>query len=72
MFNKPWYNSEQIKKYKLGKFYKATMKQQPVLCRVIEFERITNYVLEDYYCELGRLNAIKFKPFLVPTLGYFI
>jgi tRNA A-37 threonylcarbamoyl transferase component Bud32 len=43
-----------------------------VVCRVIEFERMTNYILEDYLNELMMLDSIKMKGFTVPTLGYHI
>lgn len=42
------------------------------LCRVIEFDRITNYVIEDYLCDLTRLEQLKMRKSIVPTLGYYI
>lgn len=43
-----------------------------VICRVITFDRMTNYVLEDYFSELAKIEMIKLKFYVVPTLGYFI
>jgi len=53
-----WYSSDKDKKHKLGLFYKATLKQQSVLCRVIEFDRMTTYVLDNYFEELTKLKKI--------------
>ena len=43
-----------------------------MLCRVIDFDRITNYILEDYFTELAIYDKIKMNPYIVPTYGYFI
>jgi hypothetical protein len=67
-----WYSTDRDKKHKLGVMYRATLKQQPVLCRVIEFERITTYVLEDYFEELTKLKKIKITPHLVFPIGYHL
>eukprot|EP00347_Sterkiella_histriomuscorum_P012447 403368538 len=72
LFNKSWYQTTKDKKHKLGVFYKASLKQEIVLCRVIEFDRMTNYILEDYFNELAIIEQIKMKQYTVPVLGYFI
>ena len=71
-FSKPWYCQEKQKKNKLGLLYKATLKQEDVICRKVEFDRITNYTLEDYFTEVSVFEQIKMRPFLVPFLGYYI
>jgi hypothetical protein len=63
--------------------YKATLKLaenrgpsteslEQCICRVIEFDRITNYVVEDYMVELTKLETLKLRKSILPTLGYFI
>lgn len=42
------------------------------IARVIQFERITNYVIEDYLGDLAQLDILKFRKALLPTLGYNI
>lgn len=72
---KPWYSSnvaDPSRKHRLGAYHKATLNKQSVLCRVIQFERMTSYILEDYMSELGRFKVIKMKQYMVPTLGYSI
>lgn len=72
LFNKPWY-TDSVRKHKLGSFYRATMnKKSGVICRVITFERMTSYILEDYFSEIGRLKKIKMKNYIVPVEGYSI
>ncbi|CDW78463.1 protein kinase domain containing protein [Stylonychia lemnae] len=72
LFNKTWYSSQKDKKNKLGVFYKASLYQEIVLCRQVNFDRMTNYILEDYFIELCILDQIKIRSSLVPVLGYYI
>lgn len=51
---------------------KATLKQETVLCRAIDFERVTTYVIEDFFDELTRLKQIRITPYLLFPLGYHI
>ena len=57
---------------KLGCFHKATLRNEQVICRVVELERITNYVLEDWWNEMGKYEAVRGLKgtYLVGTLGY--
>eukprot|EP00347_Sterkiella_histriomuscorum_P021348 403334300 len=71
-FSKIWYQTDKDKKNRLGVFYKATLKQQPVLCRVLNFDRVTTYVIEDYFGELSRLKQIKMTKHTLFPLGYHI
>ena len=82
-FYRPWYVTPKDKKHRLGLLYKASIKLkenkapstealESCLCRVMEFERITNYVIEDYLVELARLETLKLRKYIVPTLGYYI
>jgi hypothetical protein len=71
---KPWYanNAEDAsRKHRLGTIYRATLNQKRVLCRNIEFNRLTGYVLEDFFHGLYKLMKIKIKPNIVPILGYY-
>ena len=55
----------------LGQIYSASLKQNDEnVCRVIEFERITNYVMEDYFDRLAIIKAIKMDDYIVNTLAY--
>lgn len=50
--SRPWYSSNEkdsTRKHRLGVVHKATMNKKNVLCRVINFDRITSYILEDYF-----------------------
>ncbi|CDW80512.1 protein kinase [Stylonychia lemnae] len=71
-FQKSWYSSERDRKFRLGQLYKATLKQQPVICRKIEFERVTTYVIEDFFGEMNRLKMIKMTQFTLFPIGYYI
>jgi hypothetical protein len=51
--------------------YRATFNQQRVLCRNIEFDRLTSYVLEDFFHGLNKLLKIKIKANIVPILGFY-
>lgn len=42
------------------------------IARVIQFDRITNYVIEEYLGNLAHLDILKFKKSLLPTQGYNI
>lgn len=70
-YYKPWY-SHDSRKHKLGHLQKATVNQLNVLCRSITFERMTSYILEDYFNELSRLKQIKMKPYMHGVIGYHI
>ena len=72
-FTKSWYPGDaSSKKHRLGIFHKATLNKQSVLCRVITFERMTSYILEDYFNEVSRLKQLKMKSYILPILGYNI
>jgi hypothetical protein len=82
-FNKPWYSTQAHKKAKLGSLFKATLKMQEnhgpstdsieqCICRVIEFDRMTNYVIEDYLSELAKFELLKLKKFMMPTLAIYL
>ena len=85
-FNKPWYSNPKDKQRRLGALHRATLKLndnrggpgtggsglERCICRVIEFDRITNYVIEDYLAELTRVETLKLRRHIVPTLGYLI
>ena len=38
---------------------------------MIEFDRITNYVIEDYMTELTKLEVYKLRKSILPTLGFY-
>jgi hypothetical protein len=43
-YSKPWYSSDKDRKNRLGVLKKCTFKKKEgVLCRVIDFDRITTY-----------------------------
>ena len=42
------------------------------LARVITFDRITNYVIDDYLNELTLIESLKLRKSIVPTLGYIV
>lgn len=76
-YTKPWYSAsatDATRKHRLGIFNIATLVQNgqttKVLCRTINFERMTSYILEDYFAEVGRLKKIKMKNYIVSPLGY--
>ena len=82
-FSKAWYATPKDKAKKLGQLYKATIKpkdngkpgsggSEQCIARVIEFDRITNYVIEDYLGDLALLEILKFRKAILPTLGYHI
>jgi len=48
------------------------MNQTNVLCRQVQFERLTSYILEDFFSEIGRLKMIKIKDYIVTILGYHL
>jgi hypothetical protein len=64
--------------------YKATLRlkenkgpstsstSESCICRVVNFDRITNYVIEDYLVELAKFEALKFRKYMVPTIGYLV
>ena len=37
---------------------------------MINFDRLTSYLLEEYFAEIGRIKQIKMKNYVVPPLGY--
>jgi hypothetical protein len=56
-------------------FHKATLSDIPnitgkVLCRMVTFDRLTSYLLEEYFTEIGRLKKIRMKDYVVPPIGY--
>ena len=64
-FEKPWYNvKNKSTKSKLGKFYHSTLKkhskdkEKPCLCRLIDLERISAYVIEGFENRMKNLNNI--------------
>jgi endonuclease III-like uncharacterized protein len=68
-----WYSSnasDSTRKHRLGVIHRGTMRQNNVLCRVITFERMTSYILEDFFKDLSQLKKMKVKNFIVPILGY--
>jgi hypothetical protein len=58
--NRPWYSTPKDKARRIGELHKATLRMnedakapsssgsESCLARVIKFDRITNYVIEDY------------------------
>lgn len=73
IFTKPWYSAistDSSRKHRLGVFHRGTLNKQKILCRVIAFDRLTSYILEDYFSEISRLKKIKMKSFLVLPKGY--
>jgi hypothetical protein len=55
--------------------HKATLVDIPningkVLCRMVTFDRLTSYLLEEYFTEIGRLKKIKMRDFVVAPIGY--
>jgi hypothetical protein len=84
-YNKPWYSNPKDKAKRLGVLHKATLRMkedskaapsssgtESCLARVIHFDRITNYVIEDYLNELSLIEGFKLRKSIVPTLGYYI
>ena len=46
--------------------------KQNVICRSIIFDRITTYLLEEYFNELSRLKQMKLNLFTHPVIGYLV
>eukprot|EP00347_Sterkiella_histriomuscorum_P011008 403374097 len=66
---KPWFKQQQQKKTKLGVFHKATFNKEIVIARVLNFDRVTTYVINDYLGQLARLNQIKMAKHTLFPLG---
>lgn len=83
-FNRPWYSTPKDKAKRLGALHKATLRMredskspsssgsESCLARVITFDRITNYVIDDYLNELTLIESLKLRKSIVPTLGYIV
>lgn len=60
-------------KHKLGQIYKCTLKsEEEILCRIIDFDRLTNYQIEAYYNELSKINQLEMDQYILPTRGIYI
>ena len=59
--------SDKARKTKLGSLYNCSLKnfEQPMLCRVMKFERITSYQFEGYFGELARIHMLKLTKAIV-------
>ena len=74
-FIKPWYSTERkFLKLKLGRLYKCKLKNSDteVLCRVINYDRISYYQVEAFYSDLARLSLYKMSQFIVMPLGVHV
>jgi hypothetical protein len=60
-FEKAWYpNEKRHRKYKLGSIFNCTYEgRQDLLCRVMDYDRISSYQIEAYFKELSRMKLYK-------------
>jgi hypothetical protein len=59
--------SEKSRKNKLGQLFNCTVNgiDIPLLCRVMKFDRISNYQFEGYLTEIARLHMLKLNKFII-------
>lgn len=69
-----WYpNDEKLRKGKLGSLYECRMGDQSTLiCRVMQFERISSYQVEGYFANVAKLNYLRLQDYILMPLGIHI
>lgn len=72
--NREWYSSEKkFLKYKLGTIYECTYEgRSDLLCRVMNYDRISSYQIEAYFKELTRLKLYKLINYTVSPMAVYI
>lgn len=74
-FVRDWYpNNDKFLKNKLGRLLACQFKQDEHvhLCRVMHFDRITSYQLENYFSQLTQLHMLKVVNFVTTPVGVYI
>lgn len=71
---KNWYpNEKKFLKYKLGALFNCTYDgRSDLLCRVMDFSRISTYQIEAYFKELARMKLYKLKSYIVSPMAVYI
>lgn len=74
-FVQPWYTFDRkFLKQKLGSLYHCTVKDSraKVLCRVMEYDRISSYQIEAFFTELARIQLYKLSNYVVMPIGIHV
>lgn len=73
-FTKPWYPAdEKHRKSKLGSIYECSLKQESdLVCRVINFDRISSYQVESYFENIAKLHYLRLQDYLLGPKGIMI
>jgi len=73
-FEKGWYpNEKKFLKSKLGQIYECTYDgRSDLLCRVMNYDRISSYQIESYFKELARLKLYNISKYIVNPMAIYI
>ncbi len=76
-FIRPWYSADRkFLKSKLGALFHCPVcngaDEKEVLCRVMNYDRISTYQIEAFFTELARIQLYKLSPYVVMPLGIHV
>ena len=76
-FTRPWYPADRkFLKSKLGALFHCTVcngsDEKEVICRVMNYDRISTYQIEAFFTELARIQLYKLSPYVVMPLGIHV
>jgi hypothetical protein len=73
VFKNDWgVTTETQKRTKLGTVYRCFVKNEPLLCRKMDFERLTSYQIESYFTQLAYIYLLKLTKYVVFPQGVYI